>query len=149
MTDTSRRGLLAGAAGLDGTALATTVATAAPAAAASGTGAGRLNVRDTAYGALGDDSADDQPAIQKAIDAAGQGGTVYFPPGRYRIAAPLRLSLGVTLRGEPEPALPGAHRHGRLLPPPRHRQLHRRGPDRRRPGVHLPNMLLSRPNVKT
>ncbi|MFG3018142.1 hypothetical protein ACGFZQ_06250 [Streptomyces sp. NPDC048254] len=70
MTDTSRRRLLAGAAGLGGTALATTVATAAPAAAASGTGAGWLNVRDTVYGALGDDSTDDQPAIQKAIDAA-------------------------------------------------------------------------------
>ncbi|MER5792510.1 glycoside hydrolase family 55 protein [Streptomyces sp. NPDC001980] len=85
MTDTSRRRLLAGAAG---------------------TGAGWLNVRDTAYGALGDDSTDDRPAIQKAIDAAGQGGTVYFPPGKYRIAAPLRLSLGVTLRGDWNPHFP-------------------------------------------
>ena len=106
MTDTSRRRLLAGAAGLGGTALATTVATATPAAAASGTGAGWLNVRDTPYGALGDDSTDDQPAIQKAIDAAGQGGTVYFPPGKYRIATPLRLSLGVTLRGDWNPHFP-------------------------------------------
>ncbi|MGW4909499.1 glycosyl hydrolase family 28-related protein [Streptomyces sp. NPDC004270] len=63
-------------------------------------------MRDTVYGALGDDSADDQPAVQKAIDAAGQGGTVYFPPGRYRIAAPLRLSLGVTLRGDWNPHFP-------------------------------------------
>ena len=44
-------------------------------------------MKDPAYGALGDNSADDRPAIQKAIDAAGQGGTVYLPPGRYRIAA--------------------------------------------------------------
>lgn len=102
---TSRRRLLASAAGLGGAALATTVATAGEAAAAD-TGAGWLNVKDTAYGALGDDSADDTPAIQKAIDAAGQGGTVYLPPGRYRIASPLKLSLGVTLRGDWNPHFP-------------------------------------------
>ncbi|MEU6348934.1 glycosyl hydrolase family 28-related protein [Streptomyces sp. NPDC047072] len=102
---TSRRHLLTTAAGLGGTALAATVATAGEAAAAD-TGASWLNVRDPAYGALGDNAADDGPAIQKAIDAAGQGGTVYLPPGRYRIAAPLRLSLGVTLRGDWNPHFP-------------------------------------------
>ncbi|MET9386556.1 glycosyl hydrolase family 28-related protein [Streptomyces sp. NPDC002928] len=102
---TSRRRLLASAAGLGGAALATTVAAAGEAAAAD-TLAGWLNVKDSAYGALGDDSTDDQPAIQKAIDAAGQGGTVYFPPGKYRIASPLKLSLGVTLRGDWNPHFP-------------------------------------------
>ncbi|CAM5468406.1 glycosyl hydrolase family 28-related protein [Streptomyces canus] len=102
---TSRRHLLTTAAGLGGTALAATVATAGEAAAAD-TGAGWLNVRDPAYGALGDNFADDQPAIQRAIDAAGQGGTVYLPAGRYRIASPLRLSLGVTLRGDWNPHFP-------------------------------------------
>ncbi|CAM5698046.1 glycosyl hydrolase family 28-related protein [Streptomyces aurantiogriseus] len=101
----SRRHLLASAAGLCGAALATTIATADEAAAAD-TGAGWLNVRDPAYGALGDDKADDAPAIQKAIDAAGQGGTVYLPPGRYRLESPLRLSLGVTLRGDWNPHFP-------------------------------------------
>ncbi|XUL88590.1 glycosyl hydrolase family 28-related protein [Streptomyces galilaeus] len=101
----SRRRLLATAASLGGAALAATVATAGEASAAD-TGAGWLNVKDTAYGALGDDSTDDRPAIQKAIDAAGQGGTVYFPPGKYRIASPLNLSLGVTLRGDWNPHFP-------------------------------------------
>ncbi|WP_369030569.1 glycosyl hydrolase family 28-related protein [Streptomyces adonidis] len=102
---TSRRRMLAATAGIGTAALATTVAGAGEAAAAE-TPAGWLNVRDAAYGALGDDAADDQPAIQKAIDAAGQGGTVYFPPGRYRIASPLRLTLGVTLRGDWNPHFP-------------------------------------------
>ncbi len=79
--------------------LATTVAGAGEAAAAD-TPAGWLDVRDAAYGALGDGADDDRPAGQKAIDAVGQGGTVYLPPGRYRIEAPLRLSPGATLRGD-------------------------------------------------
>lgn len=105
MSATTRRSLLAGAAGLTGAALATSIVTAQRATAAD-TGAGWLNVTDTAYGALGDDKADDAPAIQKAIDAAGQGGTVYLPPGRYRLASPLRLKLGVTLRGDWNPHFP-------------------------------------------
>ncbi|MFC8514236.1 glycosyl hydrolase family 28-related protein [Streptomyces sp. NPDC057257] len=101
----SRRHLLAAAAGVGGTALASTVAGAGDAAAA-GTGGGWLNVMDAEFGALGDDSTDDRPAIQKAIDAAGQGGTVYFPPGKYRLAGPLKLTLGVTLRGDWNPHFP-------------------------------------------
>ncbi|MGH1553980.1 glycosyl hydrolase family 28-related protein [Streptomyces sp. L7] len=102
----SRRRLLATAASLGGAALAATVATAGARRPPRTPGAGWLNVKDTAYGALGDDSTDDRPAIQKAIDAAGQGGTVYFPPGKYRIASPLNLSLGVTLRGDWNPHFP-------------------------------------------
>ncbi|WP_416977669.1 glycosyl hydrolase family 28-related protein [Streptomyces sp. T028] len=105
MSATTRRSLLAGASGLTGAALATSIVTAQRATAAD-TGAGWLNVRDTAYGALGDDKADDAPAIQKAIDTAGQGGTVYLPPGTYRLASPLRLRLGVTLRGDWNPHFP-------------------------------------------
>ncbi|PWI04529.1 hypothetical protein DIZ27_44810 [Streptomyces sp. NWU339] len=113
----SRRRLLAGATGLGGAALATAVAAGGQAAAndpktdpekaTAGKGrTGWLNVKDRAFGALGDDQADDQPAIQRAIDMAGQGGTVYFPPGRYRLASPLRLSRGVTLRGDWNPHFP-------------------------------------------
>ncbi|KUN76268.1 right-handed parallel beta-helix repeat-containing protein [Streptomyces griseoruber] len=105
MSATTRRSLLAGAAGLTGAALATSIVIAQTASAA-GTGAGWLNVKDTPYGALGDDRTDDAPAIQKAIDAAGQGDTVYLPPGAYRLASPLRLRLGVTLRGDWHPRSP-------------------------------------------
>lgn len=43
-----------------------------------------FNVKD--YGAVGDGIHDDQEAIQTAVDAcdAAGGGTVVFPPGRYR-----------------------------------------------------------------
>lgn len=61
---------------------------------------GVYNVRD--FGARGDDTGDDTAAIQAAIDAAiGPGdpavvgrsarGTVYIPPGNYRITRPLRI----------------------------------------------------------
>lgn len=50
-----------------------------------------VNVKDTAYGATGNGTANDSTAIGTAITAAGVGGTVYFPPGTYRVAnvAPL------------------------------------------------------------
>ena len=63
-----------------------------------------------AYGAVGDGTADDRPAIQRAIDAAGAagGGTVLVPAGKYRLrtfavdsgnAYALQMSAGVTLLG--------------------------------------------------
>jgi hypothetical protein len=70
--------------------------------------AGDFNVKK--FGASGDGSADDAPAIQKAIDAAlADGGTVYFPAGRYRIKSTLTVAGNsahadsinwITLRGE-------------------------------------------------
>lgn len=47
-----------------------------------------LNVQD--FGALGDGTTDDTTPIQNAIDAA-NGQTIYFPPGTYRITAPLLI----------------------------------------------------------
>jgi hypothetical protein len=55
-----------------------------------------LNVRD--FGAVGDDRADDHPAIARALDAArkagehgegARGSIVFFPPGIYRVSRPL------------------------------------------------------------
>lgn len=62
----------------------------------------------TKYGAKGNGKADDQAAIQKAIDAAqaAGGGVVFFPPGTYRVNAnpdnkrPIRVTKGnIVLRG--------------------------------------------------
>ena len=70
-------------------------------------GAATFNVRD--YGASGNGSSNDTPAIQRAIDAASAagGGTVLFPPGTYqsrntihlRSDITMRLDAGATLRG--------------------------------------------------
>lgn len=50
-----------------------------------------------AYGAIGDNTADDTAEIQAAIDAcnANGGGTVFFPPGVYKISSvPIKLYSG-------------------------------------------------------
>lgn len=50
-----------------------------------------------AYGAIGNDTADDTTAIQSAIAAAAAvGGTVWFPSGTYKITAALKLYTGTT-----------------------------------------------------
>ncbi len=70
------------------------------AAVEKGNGAleGMYPVRE--FGAVADGVADDTGAIQRAIDgAAEKGGTVYLPPGRYRVAGSLQLKPGVTLKG--------------------------------------------------
>lgn len=50
-----------------------------------------LNVREAPYRAAGDGSADDGPAIQRALDDAGDagGGAVFLPPGDYAVKAAL------------------------------------------------------------
>lgn len=66
-----------------------------------------IDVRD--FGAAGDNTADDTPAIQKAIDAAAEvQGTVWFPPGQYRCGR-LHLKSHVCLAGSPTWAY---RRHG-------------------------------------
>ncbi len=47
------------------------------------------DVRD--YGAKGDNTTDDAAAINAAIVAAPEGGTVYFPPGIYLVSSTIRL----------------------------------------------------------
>lgn len=58
-----------------------------------------LNVKD--YGAVGNRTTDDSAAIQAALDAVpSTGGTVYFPPGIYRIATGLTAAKrGLKLQG--------------------------------------------------
>jgi Pectate lyase superfamily protein len=67
-----------------------------PARAAEG-GSDWLNVRS--YGAVGDGVNDDAAAIEQALNAAGPGGTVYVPRGRYAIKVPLVIPPAVTLLG--------------------------------------------------
>lgn len=55
-----------------------------------------LNVRD--FGARGDAFTNDTVAIQKAIDAAGPGGSVFFPVGEY-LCGTLTISKGQFLIG--------------------------------------------------
>lgn len=55
-----------------------------------------VNVKDPAYGALGNNSSDDRAAIQAAIDAvhAAGGGTVFIPAGTYLLGATLNIPAG-------------------------------------------------------
>lgn len=57
-----------------------------------------ISVKD--FGAKGDGVTDDIAAITAAIDAAAVScGTVYFPPGKYMVSAPIRVKDAVTLLG--------------------------------------------------
>ena len=64
-----------------------------------------FNVRN--YGAKGNGTTDDAPAIKKAIDAAqkANGGIVYLPSGMYRMNSGVDVPMGVSLRGEPASTL--------------------------------------------
>jgi hypothetical protein len=98
MDDLDRRKLVAGI--LATSALLPAAAHAAPPA----TNAPAVNVKDPPFNARGDGSADDTAAIQAAIDECFGPVTaphnrnpwlnrpLYFPPGRYRISAPLDIT---------------------------------------------------------
>lgn len=60
-----------------------------------------ISVKDTAYGAVGDNVTDDTAACQAAINAvaAAGGGIVYFPPGAYSISRLNITGNNVTLVG--------------------------------------------------
>jgi len=60
-----------------------------------------LDVMDRPYSAAGDGVADDTFSIQQALSDAGAlgGGTVYLPPGIYKVTTPLTVPDGVELRG--------------------------------------------------
>ncbi len=51
-----------------------------------------INVKDGAYGAIGDGSADDTAAFVAAIAAAGAQDTIYVPKGTYKITSELLFS---------------------------------------------------------
>ncbi|ACU72370.1 Carbohydrate binding family 6 [Catenulispora acidiphila DSM 44928] len=82
-------------AGVQGTALA---ASAAPHPAAAKAAAAVFNVKD--YGATGNGSTNDSPAINKAVAAANTagGGIVEFPSGSYKSANTVHLKSNVTIQ---------------------------------------------------
>jgi hypothetical protein len=55
-----------------------------------------VNVKDPTYGATGDGVTDDTTAIQAACNV---GGSVYFPPGTYKISSAITLSVAGTYFG--------------------------------------------------
>jgi hypothetical protein len=57
-----------------------------------------VSVKD--FGAVGDGVADDTAEIQAAIDAAPEGGAIYFPNGTYAISAALIVDKALTLYGD-------------------------------------------------
>jgi Pectate lyase superfamily protein len=65
-----------------------------------------INVTDAPYNADGSgesgSAAANTTAIQDAINAAGSGGVVYFPPGNYPIDAALDIPVNITLMGDNE-----------------------------------------------
>ena len=71
----------------------------------------RLNVKD--FGAVGDGTTNDASAIQAAIDALpATGGTVFFPPGNYKINSTITLGNGTSsaISSRYGMRLEGAHR---------------------------------------
>lgn len=55
-----------------------------------------LNVR--AFGAVGDGSTDDAPAVNAALAALpAEGGAIYFPPGKYNLATQIAYALSATI----------------------------------------------------
>lgn len=82
----SRRDVLRYALGATVAAVAGPAALSAPQASATGGPGGpgdSANVKD--YGAVGDGVANDRAAIHAARDAAGEGGTLVFPNGTYKV----------------------------------------------------------------
>lgn len=68
--------------------------------ALAGLGGIFFNVKDAAYGAVGDGTTDDTTAIQGAVTAAAvNGGVVYFPAGTYRVTTTITVGAKVSLMG--------------------------------------------------
>lgn len=53
-----------------------------------------------AYGAVGDDTGDDAPSIQAAVDAATVGDVVFFPHGSYTAGSTITVPYGIFLIGD-------------------------------------------------
>jgi hypothetical protein len=95
VTEISRRALLAGAAVAGGGSAAAHLLGSAQTAEDATAWQSKIvtNVKD--YGARGDGTNDDAGAINAAIAATRFGGTVWFPPGTYRVGSPIRLAQGL------------------------------------------------------
>tara|TARA_R110001606_G_scaffold297277_5_gene445094 strand:- start:1356 stop:4745 length:3390 start_codon:yes stop_codon:yes gene_type:complete len=78
----------------------------APTGGVRAVGKGELMINAKDYGATGDGTTDDFDALQAALNAVPNGGTLFIPPGRYRLAKTggggLRipaLTRGISIRG--------------------------------------------------
>jgi len=96
--ETSRRNILLTAATAGAAAIAAT-GSASAATAAGTTPTDWIDVTAAPYGATGDGSTDDAPAINNALAACPSGGVVYLPAGTYATSQPLEVPSGVTLQG--------------------------------------------------
>lgn len=74
-----------------------------------------VDVTDPAYGAKGDGVTDDRPAIQAALDAAGIGGTIYFPPSASYLLATATLPADRILKTYKDQTILGAGRFASTL----------------------------------
>jgi len=65
------------------------------------------------FGAVGDGTADDAVALQKAINAVGSGCSIFFPPGVYRLASNITINKDITLQLGPQVEI---RQFARLIP---------------------------------
>ncbi|MCZ8519305.1 MULTISPECIES: right-handed parallel beta-helix repeat-containing protein [Paenibacillus] len=110
----SRRAILS-MIGLGGLSLATSKWLApVPAAASAAVEDDVYNVMK--YGAVGNGATNDQPAIQKAIDACTKagGGTVYLPAGTYLITSRLFIGGNTILKGNAKVVKPDSNEVGMI-----------------------------------
>jgi hypothetical protein len=68
------------------------------------------------YGARGDGTADDAPAIQKAVDAVASGCTIFFPPGTYRLQTSVVIRKDIIFQLAPQTTLVFDNSDARILP---------------------------------
>lgn len=74
-----------------------------------------VSVTDVLYGAVGNGVTDDRPAIQAAHDAAGVGGTVYYPPGKTYLIASATIPGETLIKTYPGQTIIGEGKHASVI----------------------------------
>jgi hypothetical protein len=67
----------------------------------------------TNFGAIGDGTADDAVALQKAINSVASGCSIFFPPGVYRLATDITIGKDITFQLGPQVEV---RQYGKLIP---------------------------------